>query len=450
VNTPWGDTEELRTLQLPRGRGSLGPSAWMAAKRRRFFAALVAAVAEKGYSEVSTRDLERLSGCGREEFYRVFRSKEDCLLQAVDSLYDYVLAQTAAHYAGGDGSWEQRMRAAVAALVEALTSQPAAARMCVVEVYAAGPEASRRVELALRRFERLVARAYREGGRAELPPALITAEVAGLEMFLHDRLHRGHEDALAEAVEGLLAWALSYEPPTEPLRRPRPRRAPIPEPPASTDPVERILRAVAEICMEEGVTRLTAQKIAPRAHVSLATLYKHFRGAEPAFLATFVASRDRALEAAIEAYAQESEWPEGLREAIAATYGYLADEPAFARVAMTEVPAAGPPALAARDEVLAPFVALTRLGLEYAPEVPEIVPELSTFAVYALAGRHIARRGSANLASLVPTATFIALAPFLGTATATEIANARPRRRRYSTAPSPQVGERDAPDPGTG
>lgn len=425
METPWGDTEELRALRLPRGRGSLGPAAWTAVKRRRFFAALVAALAEKPYAQVSTRDLEQLSGCGREEFYRVFGSKEDCLLQAVDGLYAHALARTSAAYAGTRGTWESRLASAFAELLGLLVSQPAAARMGVVEVYGAGAEASRRVATALRRFERQLRRAYAEGGRAGVPGILVGAEVAGIEMYLHDRLHRGAEAELADAAGPLLAWALAYEAPSEPLRRPHGRRAPggLPAVPGDREPVERILRAVADICAEEGVTRLTAQKIAPRARVSLATLYRHFRGAGPAFLACFIAARDHALAAALAAYREEEEWPDALRAAIAATYGYLAADPALARVAMVEVLAAGPEALAARDEALGPFVEMVRPGLGHAPGTPPVAAELSAFAIYSLAGRHISRHGAAGLPALVPTATFIGLAPFLGAEEATRVAN---------------------------
>jgi hypothetical protein len=52
-----------------------------------------------------------------------------------------------------------------------------------------------------------------------------------------------------------------------------------------------------------------------------------------------------------------------------------------------------------------------------------VVREAIVFAVYALVGREIEAGGAKGISGLVPTATYIELSPYLGSAGAVAVAN---------------------------
>lgn len=58
-----------------------------------------------------------------------------------------------------------------------------------------------------------------------------------------------------------------------------------------------------------------------------------------------------------------------------------------------------------------------------APQVPEVVRKAIVFAVYSLVGRKIEAGGAEGVARLVPVATYIELAPYVGAARAAAVAN---------------------------
>ncbi len=138
VRTPWGDASELRAKMLRPGRGTPREEAERN-QRERLFAAMVATVAEKGYEATTVADLVELSGVSRSAFYRHFDDKQDCFLAAVEALVEPTIGAVAE--ADGRPPGLEGARQAFDSFIGLLVDQPAASRMCFVEVYAAGPEA---------------------------------------------------------------------------------------------------------------------------------------------------------------------------------------------------------------------------------------------------------------------------------------------------------------------
>jgi AcrR family transcriptional regulator len=111
---------------------------------------------------------------------------------------------------------------------------------------------------------------------------------------------------------------------------------------------ERLLRAAVAAVADKGYPAVTVADIVRRAKVSRAAFYLHFRGREDCF---FAATRrgmqllySRVIEAA-RAVPGDAPDEEALRAACRAFLGFLADEPAFARVFYIDMPAAGPAAV---------------------------------------------------------------------------------------------------------
>lgn len=391
-------------------------------QRRRLLAATVAAVSERGYAASTVADLARISGVGRGDFYKYFGSKQECFFCAVDTLYDEAMRQVRLGYRS-EQEWEARMRAAFKALVGVLIFQPEASRMCLVDVYEAGPAGGERADRGAAGFERLLRQSAESCGRGRrMPGAVITGVVRGIQMLIHDRLRRRAVEELPELMEELLEWGLSYQRPAVALRRVT-RRVEAHQYEPSPDPVERLLVAFADAAAEKGYRAVSVNELAPRAGTSLRTLYANFSGKEEAFLACMELVRERMRAIGEPAYARAEDWAGAISSGNDALLEFLAAEPVLARAALIEVLAAGSAALEQRDEAIKRFAVRLGPGFELAPEVPKVATEAIAFGRYALIQHQIVRYGPQALPRLGPALTFFVLAPFLGGDQAARVAN---------------------------
>lgn len=112
-----------------------------AAQRRRMLAAMVAAVADKGYVAVSVADVVGRARVSRATFYEQFADKTDCFLAAFHACVDQ-LAATIDTGAPPQLPARGRLRATFDTYLAGLAAFPEGARVCLVEVHAAGPRAA--------------------------------------------------------------------------------------------------------------------------------------------------------------------------------------------------------------------------------------------------------------------------------------------------------------------
>ncbi|MFC5754210.1 TetR/AcrR family transcriptional regulator [Actinomadura rugatobispora] len=138
--------------RLPRGRHALAPEEVRRIQRSRLCAAMAEVMAEKGYVATSVADVLQRAGVSRQSFYALFDSKLDCFMAAfecagellMDRLVEVVGDSTGGPSAGGPGTVDDRLalcERAISAYVDALAEELPYARLFLVEVYAAGPEA---------------------------------------------------------------------------------------------------------------------------------------------------------------------------------------------------------------------------------------------------------------------------------------------------------------------
>lgn len=421
VRTPWGDANELRSRMLPSGRGTPRDVAERN-QRERLYAALVVNVASKGYDATRVADMEQVAGVSRTAFYRLFRDKEDCFLAAIDLLIETTIAAIAAG-AEGQPTPEARARRAFQTFVELIVAQPAAARMCFVDVYAAGPRAVDVVDDALSSFDSLVADFMAElPGHERMPRPLIRAIVGGMRKVIHKRLYKGSERELLQLAEPLFDWALSYVTPPAPLKTVR-RQAAVGEAGGRAGPVARILHAVATLSADKGYPNVTIAEIADRASTSQRTFYENFANKEEAMLAALDAGSSRMLAEVLPAYRRGTDWPHSIHGAIEALLGYGAEDPVFTRLGAVDVYACGERALTQRDDVMEGLELLLAPGYKLAPETPAVAAEAIGGAIYALIYDQVCTRGPESLPELLPVTTYVALAPFVGAEEACAVAN---------------------------
>jgi AcrR family transcriptional regulator len=430
VRTPWGNSDELRGRRLPPGRAGRGEGV-RRNQRERIFGGMVAAVAQRGYEATRVADVLELSGVSRKAFYEHFASKQDCFLATVQALVDAGLAGVREHYEA-EGPWEERVRAGLDGFIVLLRHQPAAARLCFVDVHAVGAPALDPVERAFTEFAAMVAAGldqlpeYR-GMPAEMPRAI----VGGLRKVFHTRIYRDEEEALERVGPQLWSWGMSYRPPPEPLRTGRRARAGAGRRRAATDYEypERLIRATAEAVAEKGYPATTVGDIVEHSSTSLSTFYSHFAGKEEAMLAALDSGAALLLAAVVPAFRRGEGWPQSVHGALTAMFAYAVEEPAFARLGAVEVYAAGERALAQRDQVMEGLEALLAPGYELAPETSPIAAEAIGGAIYSLIHDKILADGPERLPETAPLATYIALAPFLGAEEACAVANGDGLRR---------------------
>jgi AcrR family transcriptional regulator len=431
LQTPWGDADTLRERRLPPGRSGDREAA-RRDQRERLFAALVASCDEKGYDATSVEDLLRTSGVSRATFYEQFDDKLDCFRAAQEEMVATGIAAIADGL-DGEGDVDDRPRAALEAFVELIVEQPAAARMCLVESYAAGDAGIEPIRKAMDWIILLVREAAeRMPSRTAMPRELLRGIVGGLYQVIYVRLLERREEELPGLVPGLWEWAMSFPPPPRPLRRPGRlivSRPISPAPPfASYSAEQRIIRGFAVAVAAKGYPATTIADIAAAASISQTTFYEHFDGKAEALRAALDSSGAQVLAAVIPAVRRTGDWRVALRVGFEELCGFLASEPAFASLRCVDVYGAGPEAIAGRDSA---GVMLTAdlVGPAYADglQAPKLSIEASAGAIYGVLFEGVRSGHAADLPRLAPFLTYFALAPFIGAEEACDVANGRGR-----------------------
>jgi AcrR family transcriptional regulator len=179
-------------------------------RRGRILRALAACMAEKGYQATTISDIARAGRVSKTVVYAHFRDKEQCLLELYSRATDHVLAtvrraQEEARAAGLP--WRARVRAVIAAYLDALAAGPAMTWAAVVEVQAAGPSALALRRDVIDRYVQLLAEVAAELAEEHpdevrtLPRELVLAAVGGINELILARVERDEAERLPEDAE---------------------------------------------------------------------------------------------------------------------------------------------------------------------------------------------------------------------------------------------------------
>lgn len=172
----------------PVGREPLPKAVRDEHQRRRVLTAAAEAFAGRGYNATTVDDIVASARIGVGSFYALFSGKEECLL----ALHDRVVADARARAAAAlpaDGTWSERFRAGLRALLELAAEEPHSARAVVVEAIAAGPAGEARYAADVEEVASILsgARGLDPHG-ADLPAIFERATAAGLAWLLYERL----------------------------------------------------------------------------------------------------------------------------------------------------------------------------------------------------------------------------------------------------------------------
>jgi AcrR family transcriptional regulator len=189
--------------RLPRGTHGLDRDVVEASQRTRLLEAVGRAVAERGYAAATIDDVVRRAGVSKKTFYEHFADKQDCFLAAYEAASEELLERVREAHASED-DWLERTRAGVRAYLRWLSAEPALARVFLIEVAAAGPQALEQREGLRDRYAELM-RERRVDGQTKLPIEVFHAVVAAVDdvVVRHIR-ERGAEDL--PALEPVLVY----------------------------------------------------------------------------------------------------------------------------------------------------------------------------------------------------------------------------------------------------
>lgn len=451
--------------KLPAGRSKQTSEQIAANQIERLQKAMIYAISNRGYNNTTVADVTTLAGVARRTFYEHFANKQECFLATYDAILQRIMIVVAEAY-GVPDDWESKIQAAFLAFVKEITSNPDAAQLILIHSASAGEVSIKRHNDAIGAFEALIADSFtKDPAYRDISAVTLKAILGGVRQVIYGRLRQGRAIELPELVPDLLAWARTYrDPPVKaqgiaPTGRRSGRRtarrtqtAPsrggqrLPRSAVIHSQRERLIQAVALISASEGYAALTVPHIASAAGVSHKTFYEHFADKDQAFSAACEVAAQRALDAAASAYAAEPDWPRAIHAAIRTLALYLSGDPSFARMTLVEVLAAGPAALAQRDQMLRSFSLLLAPGQRQhlsGSELPQIVPEAISGGIMEVLYFEISNDRAADLPRLVGQLTYIALAPFIGTEQAARVAD-EPVADGPDAAPARKAGRRKA------
>jgi AcrR family transcriptional regulator len=204
-----------RDKRLPPGPKLLSRDQVAQSQRRRLLAAMAEAVADKGYAKTSVADVIERAQVSRATFYQLFDNKDDCFRAAFEAFAARMAQIMGSVLEGvrlaGDVDPMVKLDRVLTSYLAMLQNARAYARVFLVEVYAAGPDAVRQREQSLEGFADVVAETHRGStGLLGTDPAqrfAVRAVVSAVSAMVTNAVAMGDFDALAGLREPLLELA---------------------------------------------------------------------------------------------------------------------------------------------------------------------------------------------------------------------------------------------------
>ncbi len=174
--------------KAPVGRERLSREALSEHQRARILEAATGVFAKRGYAETTIDNIVAAAKASVGSFYGLFDGKEDCFLAAYDRLVGSARERIALAVSAGEG-WAEQTCLGLRELLEIFAAAPLDARVALIEVQTAGPQATARYNAVMDEVTGWLRRGREEYPlAAELPRTFEQAAVAGFAFFLQQRL----------------------------------------------------------------------------------------------------------------------------------------------------------------------------------------------------------------------------------------------------------------------
>jgi len=189
-----------RLAKMPPGRHLIPPDFVAQNQRERMLLATAELVAERGYQKTTIELIAKTARVALSTFYEQFSSKEECFLAAFDETME-AAAEVFDELLDPEQAWADQIAAGLEIALEMIVSEPARAKLCIVEAQAAGGESLGRYQGMLERLAPKLREGRIHNPRASrLPDGLEVAIVGGLAWLVHQRLLADR----VEEIKGLL------------------------------------------------------------------------------------------------------------------------------------------------------------------------------------------------------------------------------------------------------
>lgn len=207
--------------RLPRGRHGLSPEFVARNQRERLISGLTLALYEAGYHETTVSLIGQRAAVSKSDFYKHFESKDDCFAAAYDAAIERIRGQVVGACEAAEGrAWPERVRAAIAALLDLFDEEPALASIAMVEGLRAGRGVYDRYQAALDSFVHILGSgAPRHHAGEEMPEATDEAVVGGIASLLGRRVLAGEGDRMSDLFPEILEFTLGAYLGSEEARR---------------------------------------------------------------------------------------------------------------------------------------------------------------------------------------------------------------------------------------
>ncbi len=182
-------------------------------QRARILSAAFEVVCERGAANVSVAHVVERSGVSRRTFYEQFSDREDCLLAAFEQALASASARVLPAFEAG-GSWRERIRMGLVALLSLLDEEPSIGRVLIVESLACGPRVSERRGHAIAQVTRAIDEGrILKGTSAQArtdtaPPLAAEGVVGGALAVIQARLSETEREPLIGLANPLMGMIL--------------------------------------------------------------------------------------------------------------------------------------------------------------------------------------------------------------------------------------------------
>jgi AcrR family transcriptional regulator len=196
---------EAATTRLPSGRHNLPREFVVSSQRDRLLDSMAQACAEKRYAEVSVADIVSRARVSRSTFYEIFPDKEACFLAAYDAILGRFVTEVIRACQSPELSWPDQVERGIETGLDFLAAEPAFARMCIVDMFSAGPSALERYLSAVRLISSFIDGGRKlMPGREDVPPSVASMVVGGAAVVIRAEIVDERTEYLPEVGPDIL------------------------------------------------------------------------------------------------------------------------------------------------------------------------------------------------------------------------------------------------------
>jgi AcrR family transcriptional regulator len=174
-------------------------------QRRRLLLAFSEVLAEDGLQDAGVGRVCKRAGVSRRTFYDLFDDREACFIAVLDAAVQRISQSVLCAYEQ-KGRWRERIRGALAALLELFDEEPVLARVCLIETLKAGAAVSERRRCVLDALTIAVDEGRSEAKASVAPPPLTPqSTVGGAVSVIHARVLEEDPRPLTDLLNHLMS-----------------------------------------------------------------------------------------------------------------------------------------------------------------------------------------------------------------------------------------------------